>query len=268
MQDSVKSHYQSSGIVNRIQKALTKAGYDLKNLDPDALAGADEFHVGGRKATSLIADELGINSTDSVLDVGCGIGGTSRFLARKTGARVTGIDLTPEFVDAAIQLSKLVGMEDGVNFQEGSATEIPFEKNMFDVVTMLHVGMNIDDKLLMMTELERVCKPAGTIMIYDITLKGTGALKYPMPWATTRKFSFPEPAAKYIEAAKASGLVFLKQVDHSRLAKKFLTSVPDEPPALTLGHLMGPNFAAMRGNLALAVGDDIVAPVMMTFRAN
>ena len=83
MQDSVKSHYRSSGIVNRIKKALTKAGYDLKNLDPDALAGADEFHVGGRKATSLIADELGINSTDSVLDVGCGIGGTSRFLARK-----------------------------------------------------------------------------------------------------------------------------------------------------------------------------------------
>jgi MPBQ/MSBQ methyltransferase len=267
MQDSVESHYRSSGIVNRIQKALAKAGHDLKNLDPDALAGADEFHVGGRKATSLIADELDIDATDCVLDVGCGIGGASRFLARKTGAHVTGIDLTPEFVDAAIQLSKLVGMEDGVNFQQGSATGIPFEKNVFDVVTMLHVGMNVEDKLLMMSELERVCKPTGTIIIYDIIRKGTDTLNYPMPWATTEKFSFPEPAAKYIEAARASGLVLLKQVDHSKLAKKFLASVSDELPALTLGHLMGPNFMAMRDNLALAVRDDVVSPVMMTFRA-
>lgn len=58
-----------------------------------------------------------MHSTDSVLDVGCGIGGTSRFLAPTTGARVTGIDLTPEFVDAAIRHSKLAGMEGCVNFQ-------------------------------------------------------------------------------------------------------------------------------------------------------
>jgi len=42
-----------------------------------------------------------------------------------------------------------------------------------------------------------------------------------MPWATTEEFSFPEPASKYIEAAKASGLIFLKQVDYRKLAKKF-----------------------------------------------
>ena len=263
----MQSHYQSSGIVKRIREALTKAGYDLENLDPDALAGADEFHVGGRKATSLIADELDAHSDNSVLDVGCGIGGTSRYLARTTGARVTGIDLTPEFVDAAIQLSKLVGMEDCVNFQQGSATEIPFEKNVFDIVTMLHVGMNVEDKLLMMTELERVCKPGGKIMIYDVTLTSTETINYPMPWATTEEFSFPEPASKYIEAAKASGLVFLKQVDYGKLAKKFFTSVPDEPPALTLGHLMGPRFMSMRDNLALAVSDEVVSPVMMIFRS-
>ncbi|MDG1196504.1 MAG: hypothetical protein P8O86_00655 [Actinomycetota bacterium] len=49
MQSSVQSDYQSSGIVKRIREALTNAGYDLENLDHDALAGADEFHVGGRK---------------------------------------------------------------------------------------------------------------------------------------------------------------------------------------------------------------------------
>ena len=113
-----------------------------------------------------------MHSTDSVLDVGRGIGGTSRFLAPTTLAPATGIDLTPEFVDSAIQLSKLVGMEDCVNFQQGSATEIPFEKNVFDIVTMLHVGMNVEDKLLMMTELERIYKPAGKIMIYGVTLTG------------------------------------------------------------------------------------------------
>ena len=51
------------------------------------------------------------------------------------------------------------------------------------------------------------------------------------------------------------------------LAKKFFTSVPDEPPALTLGHLMGPRFMSMRDNLALAVSDEVVSPVMMIFRS-
>ena len=94
-------------------------------------------------------------------------------------------------------------------------------KNVFDIVTMLHVGMNVEDKLFMMTELERVRKPAGKITIYDVTLTGTETINYPMPWATTEEFSFPEPASKYIEAAKASGLIFLKQVDYRKLAKKF-----------------------------------------------
>ena len=58
-----------------------------------------------------------MRSTDSALDVGCGIGGTSRFSARTTGERVTRIDLNPEVVDAAIQHSKLAGMEVCVNFQ-------------------------------------------------------------------------------------------------------------------------------------------------------
>ena len=167
----------------------------------------------------MIADELDAHSYNSVLDVGCGIGGTSRYVARTTGARVAGIDLTPEFVDAAIQLSKLVRMEDCVNFQQGSATEIPFEKNVFDILTMLHVGMNVEGKLLMMTELERVCKSGGKIMIYDVTLTSAETMNYPLPWATTEEFSFPEPAPKYIEAAEASGLVFLKQVDYGKLAK-------------------------------------------------
>ena len=103
MVSSVEQHYANDGIVERILDALAQAGYNIEDLDPDVLAAADEFHVGGREGTTHVAAAINVGSDDRLLDVGCGIGGAARFLARSTGASVTGVDLTPEFVDAALQ---------------------------------------------------------------------------------------------------------------------------------------------------------------------
>ena len=159
MTNSVAQHYGNDGIVPRIVSALADAGFDTNDLEPDVFAGADEFHIGGRKGSEFVAKALDIESGQRLLDIGSGIGGPARFIANTLDVIVEGIDLTPEFVEAAIEISEMVGMTEQVSFQVGSATSIPFNDHTFDASTMLHVGMNISDKELLFSEIARVTKP-------------------------------------------------------------------------------------------------------------
>lgn len=79
-------------------------------LQPGDLAGVDEFHLGGRMATDALLANIELTADSRVLDVGCGIGGAARTIAKVAGCSVTGVDLTPEFSATAGELSALVGM--------------------------------------------------------------------------------------------------------------------------------------------------------------
>jgi cyclopropane fatty-acyl-phospholipid synthase-like methyltransferase len=82
----------------------------LNRLTPEDLAPIDEFHIRGRAATLELARAARVDSTKRVLDVGSGVGGTSRCLAREFGCRVTGIDLTDEYCSAAAMLTDRIGL--------------------------------------------------------------------------------------------------------------------------------------------------------------
>ena len=267
MATSVEGHYGNDGIVERIVGALTQAGHDIDNLDADVLAAADEFHIGGREGTMHVAAAINLGPSDRLLDVGCGIGGAARFLAHSTGASVIGVDLTPEFVNAAKQLSDLVGMGAQVDFEVGSAIDLAFDDDSFDAVTMLHVGMNIENKVQMMSELGRVCRSKGVVVVYDVTLMGEHDLPYPMPWSATPEFSFPEPASAYEAAGIEAGLEHISSSNHYDLALKFFNEPPPTPPPVSLGHLMGPRMIEMRDNAAQAINQGLMSPVLMKFVA-
>ena len=68
-----------------------------------------------------------IDSSTHVLDLGCGIGGPARYLAGTLGRKVTGIDLSPAFIDAAAYLTARCGLSDRVSFQVGDAQNLPFD---------------------------------------------------------------------------------------------------------------------------------------------
>ena len=88
MGDSVVQHYGNDGIVSRITSALEEAGLDINKLEPDIFAGADEFHIGGRKGSEFVADALDIQPGQLVLDIGSGIGGPARYIANTLGVTV------------------------------------------------------------------------------------------------------------------------------------------------------------------------------------
>src|SRR5262249_57928615 len=81
-----------------ILAALKAAGKDIEHLTPDDLAPVDEFHSGGRNATVRLAQLAGINGSERVLDVGCGIGGASRHPASQIAGRVGGPPLPQKIV--------------------------------------------------------------------------------------------------------------------------------------------------------------------------
>lgn len=138
--DSVAGYYGWPGLEHEILAALKTS---QATVDVDGLAPIDEFHSAGRRATAALTARLGLQPGSHVLDVGSGIGGTARFIASTYGCRVTGIDLTQEYVQTATALTDRVGLTDRVTFRQASALGLPFPAASFDAVCMLHVGMNI-----------------------------------------------------------------------------------------------------------------------------
>ncbi|XP_031502976.1 probable tocopherol O-methyltransferase, chloroplastic [Nymphaea colorata] len=100
-----------------------------------------------------------------IVDVGCGIGGSSRHLAGKYGARCRGITLSPFQARRANELSSSQGLGDQVFFQVADALEQPFPDGKFDLVWSMESGEHMPDKKKFVNELARVAAPGATIII-------------------------------------------------------------------------------------------------------
>src|SRR5437667_9890530 len=108
LEQSVARHYTHGSLDQAILEALTAVGKDLDRLAPSDLAPVDEFHIGGRQATVDFAAQVGFGAGLHLLDIGCGLGGASRYFAHEGGCRVTGLDLTEECVRVAEALGRPV----------------------------------------------------------------------------------------------------------------------------------------------------------------
>ena len=260
----LEAHYgRHATLVPDILAGLTNAGYDIDALDPTALSGADEFHLGGRLATLAVLDAVRADAPRSVLDVGCGIGGPARTIARELDAQTVGVDLTPSFVAAATDLTARVGLAHQVSFEVGDALALAQPDERFDLVTLLHVGMNIADKPTLFAELARVVRPGGSVLVYDIMRLAPGELTMPVPWASSDDHQHLADANEYLRALRGAGLEPGTPVDHRPVVATALQHAADTPPPVNLSNLMGPDFAEMFTNLRAAVAGGLVAPVQI-----
>nr|AFO70130.1 gamma-tocopherol methyltransferase [Carthamus tinctorius] len=101
----------------------------------------------------------------SIVDVGCGIGGSSRYLSRKYGAECNGITLSPVQAERAQALAAAQGLADKASFQVADALNQPFPDGKFDLVWSMESGEHMPDKLKFVSELARVAAPGATIII-------------------------------------------------------------------------------------------------------
>ncbi len=248
--DGVRGHYRATGLTERLKTALSAFGPEDQLLTPQQLAGLDLFHTRGLAATAELAKLAGIEADTDILDLGSGVGGPARFLAATYGCRVTGIDLSEPFVEAARYLTERTGQTGQVSFQTASALELPFEGDRFDAVLLQHVAMNIPDRARLYSEIRRVLKSGGRFATFDAVLND-GEPHYPVPWARTPATSFLLTAAATGDVIEAAGFRTLEWQDGTEAAKAWFAQIraSGPPPSPNLGVVMGPGFAELAANL-------------------
>ncbi len=269
---AVAGHYGRGRLEELILAAVAREGKDPEKLAAGDLAAADEFHVGGIEATQELAKHMELRAGLRLLDVGSGIGGPARYFAAEHGCKVTGIDLTEEFVRVARSLTARTKLDGLVEFRQGSALELPFEPGTFDGAYMIHVGMNIADKAGIFREVRRVLKVGGLFTVFDIVRAKEGAIQYPVPWALSEETSFVGTTKDYRNALQDAGFQIAQERGRAPFAIEFTERVMARmaqggPPALGLHLLMGEKTPMMIKNILAMMKEGVLEPVELYARA-
>lgn len=269
IEGDIARHYSPGGLYERILNALAENGIAEADLEPAHLRAVEEFHIGGGPATEHLLDPLGIGPDTRVLDIGCGIGGAVRHMARTYGAQITGMDLTPDYVETAGLITDRFGI--AARFTVGSALDLPFDADSFDLATLLHVGMNIPDKPRLFAETARVLTPGGTFAVYDVMLTGAHP-DFPLPWSTRPDTSFLAPPEAYLAAAEAAGFTLQHREERGEVARTFFQQMKariaaEGPPVVGPPLMMGDTAPQKVDNMTRAVMAGDITPVEMVFRA-
>ncbi|HEY9643982.1 MAG TPA: methyltransferase domain-containing protein [Coleofasciculaceae cyanobacterium] len=106
-----------------------------------------------------------VREAKQILDVGCGIGGSSLYLAEKFHADATGITLSPVQSNRAIARAQAAGLSSRTTFQVADALDMPFADQSFDLVWSLESGEHMPDKQKFLQECYRVLKPGGKLIL-------------------------------------------------------------------------------------------------------
>jgi ubiquinone/menaquinone biosynthesis C-methylase UbiE len=216
MSNEVEDHYGRSGrLADRIADELRSAGKDTEHLTPPDLESIDEFHVRGRKATLELAARMELGPGAHVLDVGSGLGGPARTVAAHYDCRVTGIDLTADFCEAANVMSRWVGLADRVAFRQGDATALDVLPASFDAAMSIHVAMNIARKDAVYAGVHRALKPGRIFAIYDIIQGEGGTVLFPVPWAREPSISHLADGQQMRCLIQSAGFELLDEIDSS-----------------------------------------------------
>lgn len=267
---AVNVQYGRENLSTRILNCLKEAGIDTNNLTLEDIAAFEEFHIGGRGETINLVKLAEFQKGVVVLDAGSGIGGPARTLASEFGFSVTGLDLTIEYCQAATMLTEKVGLSDLVDFQHGSALDMPFENESFDVVWTQHVTMNIEDKARLYSEIRRVLRPEGRYVFHEIMAGNGEELLYPVFWSDRPGLSFLETSKQISDMLSECGFEEFKWTDNTKSAIEWFKKMQammaqsDKPP-LGLNVIVGENVPTKAANVSRNLIDGKIVVVQACF---
>jgi len=195
---------------------------DLDLTANGALDNVDQFHLGGPDATGLLIGSLTLAEGDRVLDIGSGFGGPARQIARRTGNRVTGIDITAAYVDAARDLTARTGLSDLVEFQVADIAT--FEPGpLFQAAITMHVQMNVQDKTTWFARIARCLAPGARLAVWEICQPRQAGLPWPMPWSIDGTDSFVATAGSLRASIEQGGFTAAEWTNETAWVQAWIT---------------------------------------------
>lgn len=250
----IHGYYSPNDLYNRIIDGLNDLGIDLSSVTPDDLQPVDEFHIRGSLATNELIALADFTPDMHVLDVGCGVGGSTRRLSHETGCCVTGIDLSDEYIETAKRLTRLLNMQERVNFHAASALALPFDDHTFDGAWSIQMNMNVEDKLSWLQEVYRVLKPGCRAVLYEVCGHKNTPLHFPVPWAQDSAMSFLVPPDEFRDVITSAGFDIVVWNDKTDLAQKAFSQMTEprgkpDLPELGVHLLVGNDILSKAYNL-------------------
>jgi len=160
---------------------------------------------------------------------GCGV----RRIAQLSGASVVGVDITREYVQAARDLTRRLGLEDRVSFHHGDIVEHR-PASPYDAAVTMHVQMNVADKKEWYSAIASRLAPRARLATWEIVSEGEAALAYPMPWSMDGSDSHVVSTGALHTAISSAGVSPVTWVDDTqwvreRLAAAFVGAAPAGP---------------------------------------
>lgn len=264
----LEAHYSARDIEARILAAIRAAGLNPdERLSPEELAALDHFHTGGLGASRALLELARIRGEDRVLDIGAGLAGPARLLASTLGCRVDCLELSSDFCAGALLLNRLTGLGDRIEVHRGSALDLPFADDSFDVVWMQNVGMNIADKRQLYREIYRVLTPGGRFAFQEMAAGDAPTSYFPLPWATDPADSFLISIERMHALLGESGFIadLLEDVSEAHLRATNETAPPAAAGSLSLAVYVD-QLAEKAGNARRSLEEGQVRLVRGVFR--
>ena len=200
--------YTETHLVPAIEQLATQ---EIGALTQPQLDGIDQFHAGGADAVDRILPTLRLSPAMIALDVGSGLGGPARQVARSTGCTVVGVDIAPSYVDTAAALTRAAALGDQVEFLCTDLSNL--ERSDFDAAYTIHVQMNVADKLAFFTAIASRLRLGARLAIFEVCRTGRQDPELPLPWSIDGTDNFLVTPDNLLGSIEDSGFDTVEWVD-------------------------------------------------------
>jgi len=180
----------------------------------------------------LLVEKLHITSQSHVLELASGTGGLSLYLAKLSGCRLTGLDISPVAVKIANKQAMLQGLSERVNFEVGILPELPYQDCSFDVVVSIDSVYGVPEKTALFRGCYRVLRPCGYLGFYTLYERRKFSAESAMH--ARARYWFPlQPYSKLLEEVGFKDILKMDLTeDFIRLAKRWINTILENRASL------------------------------------